>query len=521
MKVLLRLILVLIAFQVSTLHAQDQAVFNNASSHYINGDAVLIGNNILGAHESKPLNDFSLLNDQIRMKYIDIDGKASTFSSSSASIKIKDTSARVVSATLYWAAVYPFAKGTKRERTDEIIYYGSGDRKTPITRVLLKTPGSKDYKEVDGTLLFDGFEQEGFEDSAPYFCYADITGLIKESEDLNGEYMVANVKATEGFVSGGGAAGWFIFLVYESESLPPKYISSFHGFASINDNAVDIGLTDFKTVEEGEIKASLYVAALEGDSKLYQDRMEILKATDSSFVFLSNKLRPVKNFFNGKITSGENYITDRYPNSTNALGFDLLKMKVPNEVFYNDQTETKIRFSTRADRYYAFFTAFSIEINDIFQLSKEAIDQEVLTETTSEEVSEINNQKSDIVDEQIPEKVEEVEKEEEPVLTETLSEEEKIRIEKRMRKREMNIPGMNKGYYLITNVFSKPSYARRWEAFVKSKGYEPYTFVNPRNNWLYISVYSGSDLSETYKNYNKLVKLEYFEEIWMFKINMD
>ena len=524
----------LIIIIMAQSHAQDQNIFNKATSHYINGDAIVIGNHILSAHSSKAHNDFSLLNDQIKMQYVDIDGKGSTFSSSSASLELDDSDASLVSATLYWAAVYPFVKGTKRQRSDEIIYYGSGDRVEPVNRVLFRTPGSKSYEEVNGTVLFDGIDKKGYEDSAPYFCYADVTEIINQSGQMSGEYMVANIKATEGFVSGGSAAGWFLFLVYESENLPPKHISSFHGFASINDNAVDVELTDFKTVESGEIKASIYAAALEGDSKLYQDRMEILKPSNSSFVPLSGKLRPLKNFFSGKITVGDLYFSNRYPNSTNALGFDLLKIDAPQDVFYNNQSETKLRFSTKADRYYAFFAAFSIEINDIFQLSKEAISEDSIVETPetiqteSQElapVETVKKEETEAAENQTDDKPDET-KQDPPTKTvnkpaETLTEAEIAILEKRIRRQEMTIPGVRDGYHLITNVFSKPSYARRWEEFVRSKGYDAYTFINPRNNWHYVSAYSNIDLKEVYKAYKKLVKLEYFEEIWMFKINMD
>ena len=94
-------------------------------------------------------------------------------------------------------------------------------------------------------------------------------------------------------------------------------------------------------------------------------------------------------------------------------------------------------------------------------------------------------------------------------------------MEKRLRKVNMTNPSLKKGYYLITNVFSKPSYARRWEEFLVSNGYSPGTIINPKNNWHYVYVYTDEDLYAVYKTYQKLVKLDYFNEIWAFKINMN
>ena len=371
-----KLSLLIVFFLSFSLLAQEQD-FVKVAQHYINGEAAIIGNNIMSAHESKPFNDFSLINDQVRMTYVDIDGEGSTFSSSSATLEVPYENTKVIKATLYWTAVYPFAKGSKREKPTEIIYYGSGDREDNINAIKFKIPEGE-YQTVKGSMIFDGFEQEEFADSAPYVCYADVTNMLNSNPDFSGEYTVANVRGTQGYVSGGSAAGWFLFIVYEAEEATSKYITSYHGFASINDNSVDLKFSDFKTKEEGKIEASIYAATLEGDGKLYRDQCEIKNYKDGSYIPLSNALRPAKNFFNSKISINKDYFANRNPNSSNTLGFDLLQIKAPSNLLTNNQTEITLRLGTRADRFYLFFTAFSIEINEIFQLSKEAITEEEL-----------------------------------------------------------------------------------------------------------------------------------------------
>lgn len=516
MTLKLKLYGILMCCAFTTVHAQIENQFNKVDSFYINGDAIITGNNILSEDDTKELNDFSLLNDQIRMKYVDIDASSKTFSSSSATVAIQDSSATLVKATLYWAGIFPFLKGTKKEKPNEIFYYGSGDRKGPIESVLLKTPGNNEYQTVNGTILFDGLDKEGYEDSAPYFCFADVTELLKKSQHLNGEYTVANIKATQGFVSGGGAAGWFLFIIYEAAGARPKYISSFNGYAPVNDNVVDIELTDFKTREEGNIKASIFAAALEGDAKLYQDQLAIMKSGDSSFVALKNKLRPGKNFFSGKISLNDDYIMNRKPASLNSLGFDVLKADVPDDVFSNSQTSTTLRFSTKADRFYAFFSAVSIEISEIFQLNKEALTGDVILAETNNETAQEDNEVS--AESQMVEEKALISEPESPEPAKPRSVRE---TEKRMRTVNMTIPDQEPGYYIITNVFSKPSYAERWEDFLKEKGHEPGNFVNPKNNWRYVYVNESIDLELIYKSYLKLVKLDYFNEIWVFKVNMN
>ena len=53
-----------------------------------------------------------LLNDNLDMQYIDIDGNSQTFNSSSANLNIQDAScSRIVHAGLYWAATYRYNLG--------------------------------------------------------------------------------------------------------------------------------------------------------------------------------------------------------------------------------------------------------------------------------------------------------------------------------------------------------------------------------------------------------------------------
>ena len=90
-----------------------------------------------------------------------------------------------------------------------------------------------------------------------------------------------------------------------------------------------------------------------------------------------------------------------------------------------------------------------------------------------------------------------------------------------LRDKVLNIPSLEKGYYIITNVFSKPNLASNWEEYLISKGLKAKTFINPNNNWHYVYVYKSDDIYQVYKNHQKLSELNYFKEIWVFIINMD
>ena len=314
------------------------------------------------------------------MQYVDIDNNPSTFSSSQANLTLPENPSKIKYAALYWSAIYKYNKGVKRViNNEEIVYKGKDIRDTIVSSILLKQPNGK-YQPLNGHVVYDSYKTKLFEDTKPYVCYANVTNLLKNANNVNGTYTVANIKATEGYVSGGAAGGWLLYVVYEEETASAKYFTTYNGFVGIDRTATDIYFEDFKTNEKGQIKSSLLFGTLEGDYKFKTDDCAILNANKNMFVQLTSKERPEKNFFNSKITvEGEPFL-DRIPNSENTLGFDISKMSVPNknnEIISNNSSEATIRFKTRADGFYLFFVAFETEINPV--LLERKIIQETLT----------------------------------------------------------------------------------------------------------------------------------------------
>ena len=97
-------VVVLLLFGLQSF-AQNYIPFSPRFDQDVKGDIVLIGNNILGP-DNNPFNDTSQYNHRVDMRYIDIDGDASTFSSSSADLEIPNPNCyRIIYAGLYWGAV--------------------------------------------------------------------------------------------------------------------------------------------------------------------------------------------------------------------------------------------------------------------------------------------------------------------------------------------------------------------------------------------------------------------------------
>lgn len=502
--------------------AQEGKSFSSNKNFYLKGNSTIIGNSIVSTDAVEPFNDDSEINDVLKMEYIDVDDNPSTFSSSQANLELADKASSVKYAALYWSAVYKYDKGVKRViNFEEMVYQGKDERSTNVNSILFQQPG-RDYKPIDGRVIFDSYQTDLFEDTKPYVCYADVTHLLQNAPVINGTYSVANIKATQGYVSGGVAGGWLLYVIYENKAETAKYFTSYNGFVGVDKTATDIQFKNFKTNEVGHIKTSLLIGALEGDQKYKTDNCSILDAEKKSFVLLSNKQRPGNNFFNSKITLEDEPFLDRNPNSSNTLGFDVLKMEIPNKnnsILSNNSSEATIRFKTKADGFYLFFVAFETEISPIYLEGKSNIETLVVFE---------NEEPTEVVEDEIDkEKATNKEPKPEQDLTKgvetkqisTPKPRKKSGLERIESLKSIHIPNLEKGYYLVTNVFSVKENADNWMKTLEAKGHTPKSYINPKNNWNYIYLVTNEDASAIYQKQKELSKLDYFQDIWILKIN--
>ncbi len=327
--------------------AQNYVPFTPRFNQDLKGDIILIGNNILGP-SNNAFNDNSVYNHTVDMKYIDIDGDASTFSSSSADLDIPNPNCyQIKYAGLYWGAV---TNGT-----------------APITNVKFKGP-TGGYNDVVGSVIYRA-NGTATGDSFPYSCYADVTDIVTALANNLGTYTIGNVSSAQGatgtftpYNGTGFSAGWSLFVVYEDPTLPGKSITSFDGFSAISSSVnVDIPISGFRTIPApAPVRANFAFATLEGDKPIQNDRL-VLNGINMSAVD-----RPANNFFNSSVTQLSALpVTTRNPNSTNTLGFDTGVMHVPNPgntVIANNATSAIVRLESNQDVYFQYFFAFAVEI---------------------------------------------------------------------------------------------------------------------------------------------------------------
>ena len=537
--------IMLISFQI---FAQQTKPFKVRHQGYINGDMVLISNNIVNREDSDgkaivPYNDRTVknkLNDECVMKYIDIDNDESTFSSSSADLVIDNIEGKkIVYAGLYWSATYLYesSKMTKSKNFKAV-----NDKREAFDKVKIKLPNQETYSDIKGELIYDGIEDKDFKETAPYVMFADITDMVTNSKNPFGTYTVANVKSTTGMISGGVSGGWSIFFVYEDPKMAGKYITTYDGFAGITDKSLDINFSGFQTLPQGKVSAKIACIALEGDLRLKGDQVLFKTSENKDFTQLSNNLRDKTNFFNSSITNDNEFFQNRVPNSLNTLGYDSFVMTIDNPnntVVGNNSHDATVRLKTFGDRYFMFFNAFDVEVVVPENIKKEEnpviVDRDCINVEKNLDKEAIH--KIDTIKKEVSKKTKN--KKEEKQYANITNNEGKTNdakknslksnqkkpnttlVDKNKTKKNQLITNQSeiKGYYIIANVFSKHSNAIRFIASLKKKGINARYFINPVNNYRYVYIIKEESFEEVSNLHDSKINGQYNGDLWIMTVN--
>ncbi|MFC4221744.1 T9SS type B sorting domain-containing protein [Flagellimonas marina] len=357
-----------------TGQAQVEVPFTpRLDNSYINikGDYTFLSNAILnrvdGSNDANDPYNGSSNNNGFHRDYIDIDGDPSTFSSSSSTLSVPDCS-RIYWAGLYWSANYQ----QEVLNNSQISGLPANDtQRLDFTAIKFKVPGGS-YIDLVADNNPDPVGEEdaiihddvNFKDS-PYTCFKNVTNHLQALADPEGEYTVANVRATRG-VSVGGAGGWTLVVIYENPTLTGKYISVFDGYAGVSGSAsADINVSGFNTIPVGPVRARLGASVVEGDRGITGDAFRIETPMNPGFTSLSNAANPANNFFNSNITIDGVDVTTRDIYATNTLGFDsdIFEISNPsNSIIDNGETDATLRLYTQGDAFGAFLVTFGVEI---------------------------------------------------------------------------------------------------------------------------------------------------------------
>lgn len=458
------------------MSAQEESGFRLFKEMFIKGSAKAIGNNIVSLDSKEPYNKVGYhaeKNDRLSMVYVDIDEDPNTFSSSTAMLISPKNYTRVAYAGLFWSAVYEYEEGKIKKVRGDYEYIVQKERQEDFNTILFKGP-SNNYNSILGTVLEDHKDSIG----RPYLCYADVTKVLNSNSEISGNYTVANMRATQGHVLGGSSGGWLLYVVFENPADPLQKFMLYNGFRSVEKESYSIEFSGFNPSKNEIRKANLSLGVLEGDERLKTDILSISSSTATVPKELSSKARLRNNFFNSTISNNGEISMDRIPNSINTLGLDIASFELEDNQLITSSTESvKLDFETVRDKFLIFFLGFQIEV-----ATKDAL---------------VNNEVSIVKD---------------TIASQGIGED-KIEV-----RETLQISNLEKGYYLITNIFSNPDLANNWKDFLREKGYNPMSFINPKNNWEYVYVVKGDEISDCYEYYVELKGKKDFEEVWVLEL---
>ncbi len=296
-------------------------------------------------------------NDQSNMRFIDIDGDATTFSSSSADLNLPAGTNTIKFARLYWGGrILQSAITSVSDTLQRIRIKANGGAYQNITAA----PTSVDKTTISGG-FFDPNE-------VVYQSYADITNYVQQRG--NGTYTIANLPATQGSVSNGGRyAGWSIIIVYENSNSLFNSVRLFDGYNKVETSStLNVTLTGLN-VPNNSLSAGdavFTVVSWEGDGNLGatsgNPAGDFIKVNNTT---VSDAVNIASNFWNGSISKNGAYVTTKNPSYANQMGIDIDEVFVGTGYGINPNANSvNITFGTEADTYYPSLFAFQLRVKD-------------------------------------------------------------------------------------------------------------------------------------------------------------
>lgn len=322
-------LLVAVALAVATAPARAQVVRAFAPRFTANttGDVTLIGNTVMSCNNGGQCTNGrngtggNLDNNDFSMVYVDVDGIAGTFSSSTATLAVP------AGASVLWAG----------------LYWGGNSNNAARNQCRLTTPVA-----AATTLTATQLDVSG----AVYQGYIDVTARVQAGG--NGVYTVANVQSTNNTAN--VFAGWSLVVVYRDVTVPIRNLVVFDGYAQVAPGAsVTMTVNGLSTPPAGPVQTRLGAVTYEGDLGLTGDGFS-LNGTS-----LSDARNPATNFFNSSISRFGVSVTTKNPNYLNQLGFDA-DLVTANGVLPNNATSATIQLNSTNDRYYPGVVTFATDL---------------------------------------------------------------------------------------------------------------------------------------------------------------
>jgi uncharacterized repeat protein (TIGR01451 family) len=209
---------------------------------------------------------------------------------------------------------------------------------------------------------------------AGYYCYKDVTGLVRQGGA--GTYWLANQVVQ---AASSTCGGWTLVVIYADPTLPLRNLTIFRGISSINaTNPQNISISGFFTPPApAAVNLKLGVFSLEGDRGTTGDSLKFNGNPTFGFLSVSDTKNQIDNAFNSTINNNAAEIT-RNPTYPNTLGIDE-DIFVPNNAaknyLPNSASSATIRMTSSGDVYAPFMISTAIDVFEpLIDITKDVVD---------------------------------------------------------------------------------------------------------------------------------------------------
>jgi gliding motility-associated-like protein len=273
--------------------------------------------------------------------YVDIDGDASTFQSSSDSLDLASCS-EILWAGLYWGAENQSGGSNYANRNQCKIKVNSG--------------------------AYTNLTADAFQDNAigfnTYHCFKDITALV-QGAGIKSRFTVANVAARVGGTNRFG--GWSIVVVYKNDLQPMRNLTVFNGLSNVSgaNPTTDVTVSGFLTPLSGPITFEIGNITYDGDRSSTGDQLQFNGG--SGFVNISDADNNANDIFNSTLCYNGVAKTAPFinPGYLNTLGYDA-DIFIPNNVaknyIGNSATSATLRLTTGGETFLTQVVSMAIDV---------------------------------------------------------------------------------------------------------------------------------------------------------------
>lgn len=473
----------------SGLHSISQNQPANSFEYFGPYKVFLNGNTLLKPRKQKHFLDANLKNEEAVLYHIDSDKEKKTHSSSGISVNIPNQ-ATIEKAMIIWACNYNicFIDDLKGKRLDKI---PSNDKDDGTIK--FKAPFHTDYVTLKYSLIVDKSKYDKRTEKNifdPSVYSVDITDLLKNEAQINGDYWLANFNSIQGQNQDGLSAGWSLLIIYKEPNIENNFISGSIGYTEISPktsttitfaNAKNYLDTTYKT----DLPFSLSMFALGADPNEGDETIFWSKNTYKN-IPISLDDRDSGDLLNSAIDN----FGGRSPRLKNNFGVDLFKVNsaIPALLLKKDDA-----------------TDMTLGIEAANNMEKMQIIYSILEIPAAKKIEPEKDYNMDFAAQNQIALAQETPKEEE--------EEEEIEI------RSYTIPNMETGYYIVNGVFGVQRNRVNWIKHLKEiSSYTVNYFNNPVNTYDYIYLFFTKDIDFAKSKYLEARKLKDFEDTWILEV---